>query len=118
MTIAGTVLRRFQFSGFWFAMAQGRYAEIAFDAAQAAAEAERLFGEFSTQPIWADCVRAVADARAACAGAPPSFAPGPQFLRLTPRTLLYFNPRVCAAPAWAAPDKLDATIFQHSFFHP
>ena len=111
-TVAGTILRRFQFSGFWFAMQAGRYVEIAFDPAAAAAQAQTLYNEFSTQPIWADCQRAVADS------APGSgFAGGPRFRQLTGRTVLYFNPAICAAPAWATPDKLDAVIFQHSFYH-
>jgi hypothetical protein len=111
-TVAGTILKRFQFSGFWFAMQAGRYAEIEFDAAGAAARATSLFEEFSTQPIWADCQRAVADSAAGS-----GFAGGPQFQKLTARTVLYFNPAICAAPAWASPDKLDAIIYQHAFYH-
>ena len=111
-TLAGTVLKRFQFSGFWFAMRAGHYTETEFDATGAAAQARTLFNEFSTQPIWADCHRAVADS------APGSgFAGGPRFQKLSPRTVLYFNPVLCAAPDWATPDKLDAVIFQHSFYH-
>jgi hypothetical protein len=110
-------LKHFQFSGFWFAMEAGRYTQVEFDPAGAETEAEKLFAEFSTQPIWADCQRAWADAQAWQAGQPMSFTPGPAFAGITPATVLYYNPAICAAPAWATPGKQDAVIFQHTFFH-
>lgn len=116
-TVQGTVLKRFQFSGFWFAMEAGKYTEIEFDQAGAMAEAQKLFAEFSDQPIWPDCERALTDAHAWNNEQSLSFTPGPAFAKLTRQTVLYYNPRICAAPAWATPDKLDAVIFQHSFYH-
>lgn len=110
-TVSGTVLKHFQFSGFWFAMIAGHYKQVEFNPAGAVAKAGELYREFSSQPIWADCERAVRDSL------PGGFVGGPQFRKLTPKTVLYYNPRICAAPAWATPDKLDAVIFQHTFFH-
>ena len=121
-TVLGTVEKHFQFSGFWFSMVAGHYTQTEFDAAGAAAEAQKLFDEFSTQPIWPDCERAWEDAKTWAAGQDGqpsgalSFTPGPEFLKLDRRTVMYVNPRI-SSPAWATPDKLVAVIFQHSFYH-
>lgn len=116
-TVTGTVEKRFQFSGFWFAMEAGHYTQVEFDQAGAAAEAQTLYNEFSTQPIWSDCVKAWWDARQWANGQPLSFTPGPQFEQLDHNAVLYFNPRVCAAPDWATPDRLEAVIFRHNFYN-
>jgi hypothetical protein len=123
-SVTGTVERHFQFSGFWFSMASGHYQQDEFDAAGAATKAQELFNEFSTQPIWSDCARAWVDAMLWAsnmdAGRPAgqglSFVPGPEFLKLDRRTVMYVNPKI-SSPPWATPNKLVATIFQHSFFH-
>jgi len=115
-TAVGTVLKHFQFSGFWFSMVEGHYKQTQFDQAHAEAEAERLFTKFSTQPVWADCVRALADARAWRASQALSFIPGPAFKGLTSRTVLYLNPAI-SHTSWATPEKRDAIIFHHEFFH-
>ncbi len=116
-TVPGTVLKHFQFSGFWFAMKAGHYTQIEWDRAGAAAQAGVLYSEFSTSAIWADCELAWQDAHAWIAGAPMSFTPGPQFQRLGPHTLLYFDPRICVAPAWATPQALCAVIYNHTFYN-
>lgn len=115
-TPEGTILHKWAFSGFWAQMDHGAYTQTAFDLAGAEAEAARLYAEFSRQAIWADCARAWLDALAWEAGRPLSFAPGPAFGRLTRKTVLYFNPRICAAPAWATPANFVARIFQHDFY--
>lgn len=115
-TVAGTVLKHFQFSGFWFAMQAGHYVQTEFDAAGAADEAQLLYDEFVKQPMWRDCQKAWLDAQAWEVGKPLSFTPGPQFKKLTHNTVLYLNPRISKAP-WATLDKLDAVIFQHDFYH-
>jgi hypothetical protein len=111
-TVVGTVLAHFQFSGFWFSMVKGHYSQTVWNMTEAKNRAQALLSEFSTQPIWADCVKAVQDSLPGS-----GFAGGPEFQKLTDKTVLYFNPKICAAPAWATPDKLDTTIFQHTFFH-
>ena len=117
-TATGTVLKHFQFSGFWFSMVEGHYRQTEFDAAGAQAEAERLYEQFTAQPaMWAGCLRALADARSWDARTPMSFIPGPAFAGLTDRTVLYLNPKICALPDWATPDKQDAVIFDHTFYH-
>jgi hypothetical protein len=116
-TIAGTVLHRWAFSGFWAQMEHGRYVQCAFDLAGAEQRARALLTQFQAEAGWADCVRAVADARAWQAGRPMSFEPGPQFRRLTPRCALYFNPKIVRPPpAWATPDKHVADIFDEQVF--
>lgn len=117
-TMQGTVLRPNQFSGFWFAMIHGKYQRTATELSQALAEADKLHAQFSTETFWADCVKAVADAKAWQSGIASrlSFKPGPAFGKLTHKTVLYFNPRVVARPVWATPDKFVATIFRHDFY--
>lgn len=116
-TMIGTVLHKWAFSGFWAQMVHGVYKETEFDLNGAETEAQALFDQFSAQPVWADCELAWEDAQAWHAGAAMSFTPGPAFAGLTKRTVLYFNPRICAAPAWAIPANQDAVIFAETFFH-
>ncbi|HEV2362690.1 MAG TPA: hypothetical protein VGS12_00680 [Caulobacteraceae bacterium] len=110
-TVAGTVLKRFQFSGFWFAMKAGHYQEVEFDLAGAQARAEDLFMQAKGQLVWADCLDAVADS------ADPHFAWGPEGMKLAaePRTVLYANLALCSPP-WATPDREVAKIYAHTFF--
>ncbi|HEY1750309.1 MAG TPA: hypothetical protein VGG29_03545 [Caulobacteraceae bacterium] len=115
-TLLGTVLHKWAFSGFWAQMVHGAYKQTQFDLAGAETLAAQLHAEFSRQAAWADCARAWVDAIAWSTGRPLSFNPGPAFAGLTPRTVLYLNPKVSSAP-WATPAALDAVIFQHSFFH-
>lgn len=110
-TVAGTVLRPLQFSGFWFAMEDGVYRRTEWTLDGAEEEAATLLAEFSRQAIWADCKRAWRDSAPGC-----GFAGGPQYRKLDGEAVLYFNPRICAAPPWANPHDLEAVIFQHSFF--
>lgn len=109
-TVEGTVLKHFQFSGFWFSMVKGKYKEDAFNLEEAEKKAIAYYKEFSTQPIWSDCIDAVYDSL------PGHFTGSAQFQKLTDKTVLYLNPKVSKA-TWATPDKLDAVIFQHSFYH-
>lgn len=115
-TVTGTVLKKFQFSGFWFDMINGKYTQTSFSPADAEAKAEKLFAKFSAQPIWNDCQRAWTDACRWTNKEPLSFTPGPQFQKLNTNTVLYLNPKISSA-AWATPDKLDAVIYDHSFYH-
>lgn len=111
-TVVGTVLKKWQFSGFWAAMVAGKYTEVAFTPEDALARAQTLYAGFSTQGVWGDCVKAVGDS------IPGSgFVGGPEFQKLDDRTFLYFNPAVCARPAWATPETLVCTIFRHEFHH-
>jgi spore germination cell wall hydrolase CwlJ-like protein len=116
-TVAGTVEKKFQFSGFWFSMIDGHYTEVEFDQAGAQAKAQELFEQFSPTAIWADCQRAVRDAQAFMQSLPLTFIPGPATMKLTPNTVLYLNPAICARPAWADPKKLDTIIGHHEFYH-
>lgn len=112
-TVEGTVLKKFQFSGFWFAMQGGKYKEIEFDQAGAEAQAQRLLVQFQqlTQ-TWADCVAAWA---ASADGA--AFAGGPEYAKLLaqPKTYMYVNRDVCD-PAWATAADQVCKIFHHTFY--
>lgn len=116
-TVPGTVEKWMQFSGFWNDFEAGRYQVVVHNQVEEQLRAEHLFEEYSSQPIWPDCVKAWADAKAWKAGQPLSFTPGPQFRKLTKDTVLYFNPRICKPPPWAKMENLDAVIFQHDFYH-
>ncbi len=115
-TAVGTVLKRNQFSGFWFEMIDGKYTRVCHTMEEAQARAEEKFERYSKRSIWADCVLALADARAWADDEPMSFTPGPAFSGMTGKTVNYLNPSI-SHTAWATPDKLDAKIFHHDFFH-
>lgn len=115
-TVAGTVLKKDQFSGFWFEMIKGVYTRVCHTQEEAQARAASKFAKYSQQAVWGDCLRAVRDATAWAAGEPMSFTPGPAFAGLSPKTVLYLNPDISHA-AWATPDKQDAVIFHHTFYH-
>jgi hypothetical protein len=114
-TIIGTVLKKFQFSGFWFAMEGGRYSEIEWDVTGAQVEASRLLVQAKTNPaLWGACQKATTDAVTGS-----SFVGGPAWaaLKAQPRTLMYANLDICdPAPAWATSDRFVTRIFHHSFY--
>lgn len=117
-TISGAVLHKWAFSEFWAGMTNGRYQALAAEQ-QGAPEAEKLFAQYSAQhDLWADCTLAWKDAQAWHDGLAVSFAMGPQFQKLTGRTVLYLNPKIVhPLPAWATIDKQDAVIYDHTFYH-
>lgn len=111
-TVAGTVLAKDQFSGFWFAMSAGKYTRVCWTPEEAHARAESYLWMATRQAIWADCARAAADAAKGVA-----FAGGPEWAKLAaqPRALMYANMSICS-PGWATADKLVARIFHHTFY--
>ena len=115
-TMMGTVLAHFQFSGFWFEMIDHHYTQICHSLADAQAQAMKLFLSFDSSHVYADAVRAIADARAWEAGQPMSFEPDAAFKGLTKNTVLYLNPQFSHA-TWAVPAKQDAVIHDHVFYH-
>lgn len=118
-TMVGTILHKWAFSGFWAAMENGKYQQVAFDLADAENRAQELFEQFSAQPtLWRSCQQAWTDAQAWAAGQPMSFTPGPAFAKITRKTVLYLNPAIVhPLPAWATPENEDAVIFSHVFYH-
>ncbi len=115
-TATGTVLKKDQFSGFWFEMVDGVYTRVCHTLEESQARAEEKFEHYSAQPVWADCVLALNDARAWEADEPMSFTPGPAFAGMTGKTVNYLNPSI-SHTAWATPDKQDAVIYRHVFYH-
>lgn len=114
-TIAGTILHYMQFSGFWCEFVNGEYEVVAHSPADAEARAQTKLTHYSAQPgLWTDCLLAADQAM----GAQPFTTGGPQYQKLTDRTVLYYNPAVVKKPpAWVQPSLLDAIIFAHDFYH-
>lgn len=110
-TIVGTVLKKFQFSGFWFAFdAAHHYHQIEFDFAGAEAEAEKLLVEAQADSVVFAICRNAAD---------QVFAGnyhGPQYDQLTDDAVLYVNPAVVEKPVWATPEAFVCTIGHHDFY--
>ena len=114
-SVLGTVLRKDQVSGFWFSMVAGKYTRVARTYPEALARLAEKYRRYSAQPaLWADCL-AAADQAQAIAGI--GFKPGESYQGVTSRTVNYVNLAIVKRPAWATPDKLDAKIGDHSFFH-
>ena len=111
-TVVGTVLKKFQFSGFWFSMQAGAYTETEFDLAGAEAQAARLLVQAQTTSVWSDCQLAVTDGAIGS-----SYAWGPQgrLIDAQPRTLLYCNMAI-SHPAWASATNEVAVVYHHTFF--
>lgn len=117
-TLAGTALKPMQFSGFWCDFVEGKYQRVAKTLEEAEARAQAKFETYSKQTIWASCAQAQVDAQAFLEAKELSFVPGPSFKKLTSRTVNYYNPEVVKTPPlWAQPEKLDALIYAHAFYH-
>ena len=117
-TIEGTVLFPDQFSGFWFDRIDGQYARVCDTSEEAEARAIGLCSEFNPQLFWKDCVRAWTCAQKWADGKSLSFQPGPEFRKLTSRTLLYLNPKIVDQPPdWATTEREVAVIYDHTFFN-
>lgn len=112
-TVKDTVLWKFQFSGFWFAMDHGHYEQIEKDAAGAEQEAGVLLAQAQGTPTFEQCLII---AKQVLAGTYVWPGPEGQKLAACPTAVLYYNPAVCAAPAWAIPANSVATIGHHEFF--
>ncbi|MGH6955940.1 MAG: cell wall hydrolase [Caulobacteraceae bacterium] len=108
-TVSSAVFWPDAFSWTAWEMVDGRYARVAWTAAEVAARAERLLGEAkAARPAW---LRAAAIAEKVEAGA----YSGEAYDRLTPETVLYLNPAIARAE-WAVPDKLVCEIGRHAFY--
>jgi len=125
-SMAGTVLHKWAFSGFWDDWVSGRYVEVAFDADAAMARAVALQAQFQAEDgVWERAVQATLDASAWAAGRPMSFEPGPAWrgdagvgTGFGPTTVLYYAPSgVPAAPVWAVRAKLACTLWAHVFYN-
>lgn len=113
-TIPGTVLRKDQFSGFYFEMVGGKYTRVASTIEQAAARAaDKLTRYKASAKIWADSLYA---ADLVLRDSIAKF--WADYSGFTERTVNYYNPKVVKTPpAWATPDRLDTVIFNHTFYH-
>lgn len=116
-TIRGTVLRRNQFSGFYFDFVDGRYQRVCHDEDAADARAHRLLAQAHKEVSYVDCLHA---ARHEVRPGIVVYVdrPVPKLPRQLPEAaVLYYNPAVVhMPPAWATPDKLVTTIGHHAFY--
>lgn len=113
-TMAGTVLRKDQFSAFYFDMIDGRYTRVCATPAAAADRAEALLLRAARDDVWGDCITAADEATTRAFG----FVPGPQMQKLLaqPRAFLYLNPKIASPQPWATPEAEVATIYNHTFY--
>lgn len=111
-TVVGTILKRDQFSAFYFTMVNGEYTRIADDTPGAIAQANKLLPIALADHTWASCEQAVIDGQIGS-----TFAWGPQGQKLNaePRALLYDNLAV-SQPYWATTEAEICTIYHHTFF--
>lgn len=108
-TIAGTVLAKDQFSGFWFDWSGGRYRRVCETRADAEARAEKLLADAMSAPeVWGRCLDAAARVQVG------TFA-GPLYDRLGDGAVNYADLAYCDPP-WATADRLIVEIGRHSFF--
>jgi hypothetical protein len=108
-TVDGTVLRKDQFSGFYFAFIGGHYTRIGSTEAQALGEAMLLYAQAKAEPIWPQCVAA---ARAALVG---DYSAWPEVQALGDGALNYANLAI-SKPVWATSALFIASIGNHSFY--
>lgn len=113
-TVAGTVLKRDQFSGFWFSMVHGHYTRVAHTREEAESRAEAKFAMYVRQVLWGDCQLAWADADAWFVGEAPSFNPSHEFAALHD-AVNYVNLTI-SQPVWATADKFLCKLGAHSFY--
>jgi spore germination cell wall hydrolase CwlJ-like protein len=108
-TVQGTVLRKFQFSGFWFAMENGKYEQNVFNFEEALEEAQKLYTQALDSDQWNDCL-------SSWNAVTSRTYSGSSYNLLTNDTVLYYNPEVSEPPAWANQSKFVARIGHHEFF--
>lgn len=109
-TVAGTILKKDQFSWLWFAFVNGKYTRISDTVAQAESIAEY---KLKTAPH-----AALAKCESIAAQVESNSFHGPLYDKLTDTVVLYLNPKIVSKlPAWADPAKLVCTIGAHDFFH-
>jgi spore germination cell wall hydrolase CwlJ-like protein len=110
-TLQGTIDRHAQFSWTENDFVNGRYQEVAFNPAEELARIQTLLAQSEEQAAtWARC-QAITEA--VLAG---TFS-GPLFDKITPTTVLYYNPQI-VAPYWAATASESVVIGQHRFMAP
>jgi spore germination cell wall hydrolase CwlJ-like protein len=110
-TLEGTALAPAQFSDFWFSMVDGHYTRVARTRDEAMARAVKKLAEARKNlALWNACQAVSLLVRDG------NYDGGPEYEKLTPDTVLYFNPAICKAPAWADPKKRVATIGHHVFY--
>lgn len=109
-TVTGTVLRKDQFSGFWFQMVNGRYTRVCSTLDQAQALATKKIAAAANDPQhWQSCLSVAHQMLESC------YTGDAIYRQLTDNTVLYANLAICS-PNWATPDKFVCKIGHHSFF--
>lgn len=110
-TIKGTILRKDQFSGFYFSMVDGKYRRVCKTMDEAEARALLKYDRCRSHPVtWATCHKVALEVLNG------AYKGGPDYQKLGDDALLYVNLAVVRRPAWAKPEKLIVKIADHSFF--
>lgn len=106
-TMAGTVLAKDQFSGFWFDMIGGKYTRVCWTRADAEHRAHAMLLKAQHQAIWDVCMDV---AEGVLDGSIP---PAPSL----DRAVLYLNPHILPRlPSWACPANELCAVGHHTFY--
>lgn len=106
-TVAGTVLAKDQFSGFYFSMINGKYTRVCWTRDDAAHRAEAMLLRAQHEAIWDVCLDVATEALGGEMPANPSLE----------HAVLYLNPSILPRlPVWASPDKQLCAVGHHTFF--
>jgi hypothetical protein len=106
-TVAGTVLAKDQFSGFWFEMLNGKYTRVCWTQDQALEHAQTMLLRAQHQAIWDICLDVAVDALQGALECPASLE----------RAVLYLNPAILPRlPAWATPANELCAVGHHTFY--
>lgn len=106
-TVAGTVLAKDQFSGFWNDFVGGKYTRVCWTREDAEHRAEAMLLKARRQAIWDVCMDVAEEALGGHLDAPAGLQ----------NAVLYLNPSILPRlPAWASPDKQLCAVGAHAFF--
>lgn len=109
-TMQGTVLHRAAFSGFSYAMVNGKYVKVAFTPEDMQQRAETMLAKATQQHVWPQCQDAAIDSDPAV-----GYVGGTEYEKLTPKTVLYANLAI-SQPNWATLENEVCQIGAHTFF--
>lgn len=108
-TVAGTILKKDQFSWAWFDFKGGKYARVAWTPEGAQHIADEKFAVASQKSL--------ATCREIGYAVMTNMYHGPFYDMLTDNVVSYLNPKIVPhLPDWATEDKLVCIIGHHSFF--
>lgn len=106
-TVAGTVLAKDQFSGFYFEMLNGKYTRVCWNMDQALEHAQTMLLRAQHQAIWDVCLDVAVDALQGALEPAPALT----------AAVLYLNPAILPRlPPWATAGKQLCAVGHHTFY--